>query len=61
MLTLQQQHIEMFKITGNWAIMAQQLKEKFALLKEGDQKSELGKENDLIRRIEIRLKKSIKW
>ncbi|MEI7584884.1 hypothetical protein [Runella sp.] len=58
MITLQQQYTEMFKITGNWAIMAQQLKEKFALLKDGEQKSELGRENDLIRRIEIRLKKA---
>jgi uncharacterized protein YjbJ (UPF0337 family) len=49
--------VETFKITGNWDTMAKQLKEKFAQLTDADLKFEVGKENELLTRVEARLHK----
>jgi hypothetical protein len=46
-----------FKITGNWAEQSKALKQKFAQLTDEDVKFEPGKENDLLKRVETRLKK----
>ena len=48
---------EGFTVTGNWSTLAKNLKKKFAQLTESDLKFEVGKENDLITRIETRLHK----
>ncbi|WP_428661705.1 CsbD family protein [Runella sp.] len=53
----QQKNVEIFKITGNWDSMARLLKDKFAQLTDADLKFEPGKENELIRRVELRLNK----
>jgi len=49
---------EGFTVTGNWTMLAKNLKAKFAQLTESDLKFEAGKENDLITRIEARLHKT---
>lgn len=56
-MEVQAKKLETFKITGNWEIQAKQLKEKFAQLTDNDLKFEVGKEEDLLKRIETRLKK----
>ena len=48
---------EPFKITGNWNEQAKQLKNKFNQLTDADLKFELGKETELLTRIEKRLNK----
>ncbi len=48
---------EAFKITGDWATQAKQLKEKYAQLTDADLKFETGKEDDLLKRVEERLHK----
>lgn len=48
---------EPFKITGNWDEQAKVLKEKFSQLTDSDLKFEVGKEEDLLKRVETRLKK----
>jgi hypothetical protein len=48
---------EAFKITGNWATQSQELKGKFSQLTDEDLKFEVGKENDLLKRVETRLNK----
>lgn len=48
---------EDFKITGNWQKQSGILQDKFAQLTDSDLKFEPGKENDLIKRIELRLNK----
>ena len=46
-----------FKVTGNWDIQANRLKDKFPLLTDADLKFETGKEDELLDRIEARLDK----
>jgi len=48
---------EPFKVTGNWAVQSKLLKEKFSQLTDADLKFEIGKENELLTRVETRLKK----
>lgn len=48
---------EAFKITGDWSTQAKQLKEKFSQLTDADLKFEVGKENELLGRVETRLNK----
>jgi hypothetical protein len=48
---------EDFKVNGNWDTQAKLLKEKFSQLTDADLKFEIGKEEDLLKRIETRLKK----
>lgn len=48
---------EAFKISGDWSQQASELKEKYPNLTDSDLKFERGKENDLIKRIELRLHK----
>lgn len=48
---------ESFKVTGNWSMLAERLKSKFAQLTEADLKFETGKEDDLIARLAARLNK----
>jgi uncharacterized protein YjbJ (UPF0337 family) len=48
---------EAFKITGNWEKQAEQLKTKFSQLTDDDLKFEVGKENDLLARVEKKLNK----
>lgn len=48
---------EAFKVIGNWKTLSKRLNAKFAQLTESDLKFEIGKEEDLIKRIETRLHK----
>ena len=48
---------ETFKVTGDWAPQATQLKEKFSQLTDEDLKFEPGKEEELLTRVETRLNK----
>jgi len=49
---------ETFKMNGNWDTQSKQLKKNFTQLTDADLKFEAGKENELLGRIEMRLKKS---
>jgi hypothetical protein len=46
-----------FKITADWSVLSQQLKEKFSQLTDSDLKFEPGKEGELLTRMETRLNK----
>lgn len=48
---------EKFKITGDWKIQSKNLKEKYASLDDSDLKFEVGKESELIARLETKLNK----
>ena len=48
---------ETFRVIGNWKTLSKRLNAKFAQLTESDLKFEIGKEEDLIKRIETRLHK----
>ncbi len=48
---------EAFKISGDWSKQADELKSKFPTLTDADLKFERGKEEDLIKRIEMRIHK----
>jgi hypothetical protein len=48
---------EALKISGDWSQHADDLKEKFPQLTDSDLKFERGKEDDLIKRMELRLHK----
>ena len=48
---------ETFKINGDWELQSKQLIETYSQLTEADLKLEPGKENELIRRIEVKLGK----
>lgn len=48
---------EDFKISGDWAAQSKILQEKFSQLTDADLKFEAGKEEDLLKKIETRLKK----
>ena len=49
---------EDFKMTGDWNAQAKQLKSTFSNLTDEDLEFEVGKEHNLLRRIENRLSKS---
>lgn len=49
---------ETFKMNGNWETQAKQLKKNYSQLTDADLKFEAGKENELLSRIETRLKKN---
>jgi uncharacterized protein YjbJ (UPF0337 family) len=49
---------EKFEMTGNWETQAKELKKNYAQLTDADLKFEAGKENELLGRIETRLKKN---
>jgi len=55
---IKHQHEPKLKITGDWAIQVRNLKIKFYQLTNKDLKYEKGKENELLSRIEKRLKMS---
>jgi hypothetical protein len=46
-----------FKITGDWAVQSKHLKQQFSQLTDADLTFEVGKENDLLKKIETRLNK----
>jgi len=48
---------ETFKISGDWSQQANELKEKYPNLTDSDLKFERGREDDLIKRMELRLHK----
>lgn len=48
---------ETFKIIGDWKVQSTVLQEKFPQLKDSDLKFEIGRESDLLARIESRLNK----
>jgi hypothetical protein len=50
--------IEPFKIAGNWALQAKKLQEKFPQLTNEDLKHEVGKEGELLIRLQRRLEKT---
>jgi hypothetical protein len=47
---------EEFKISGNWIKTAKAIQDKYALLSDADLKFEAGKEDELLGRIETKLK-----
>lgn len=53
----QNQPEEAFKISGNWRVQSDILKEKFPQLTEADLKFEPGKEEELLKKVESRLNK----
>lgn len=57
METTQNKSGETLTITGDWAAQSKQLKETFKQLNDADLKFETGKENELIRRVELKLNK----
>jgi hypothetical protein len=58
METLKKVSEEVFKITGDWKIQAKNLKEKFSQLTDEDLNFVVGKENDLLARVEKKLNKN---
>lgn len=48
---------EALKITGDWSLQAADLKEKFPQLTDSDLKFEKGREEQLVKRLELRLHK----
>jgi hypothetical protein len=48
---------EVLKISGDWSQQADDLKDKFPQLTDSDLKFESGREDDLIKRMELRLHK----
>jgi hypothetical protein len=51
-------NVEAFAITGNWVDQSKQLKEKYAQLTDSDLQFEIGKESELLSRVESRLSKN---
>ena len=49
---------EDFKISGNWSAQSKQLKEKYPQLTDADLKFEVGKEEELLTRLQTRLHKN---
>ena len=47
-----------FKMVGSWETQSKQLKKKYPQLTDADLKFVVGKENDLLTRVESRLKKN---
>ena len=54
--TKQKKFNDTFKIIGNWDVQSKKLKERFTELTDSDLKFEPGKENELVARIQSRLK-----
>ncbi len=54
---LKQKKEEIFTMTGNWEKQARRLREKFPQLTEADVKFEVGKESELLKRLETKLNK----
>lgn len=49
--------VEAFKVTGDWALQSAQLKGKYAQLTDADLKYEVGKDEELLTRLETKLNK----
>ena len=49
---------EVFKINGDWTKQSKELKNKFSELTDEDLKIELGKEDEMLNRVETRLNKN---
>ena len=47
-----------FKVTGNWAAQSKELKAQFPKLTDADLKCEIGKETEMLNRLESKLKKN---
>ena len=58
METTQKKTEETFKITGNWEAQSKQLKSKYPQLTDADLKFEVGKESELLSRLQSRLGKN---
>ena len=54
----QKKSTEAFKISGNWSAQSKQLKEKYPQLTDSDLKFEVGKEEELLTRLQTRLHKN---
>lgn len=54
----QKKSTESFKISGNWSAQSKQLKEKYPQLTDADLKFEVGKEEELLARLQTRLHKN---
>ena len=54
----QKKSTEAFKISGNWCAQSKQLKEKYPQLTDSDLKFEVGKEEELLTRLQTRLYKN---
>jgi uncharacterized protein YjbJ (UPF0337 family) len=54
----QKKSTESFKISGNWSAQSKQLKEKYPQLTDADLKFEVGKEEELLTRLQTRLHKN---
>jgi len=46
---------QIFKINGDWQVQSKQLKTKFPFLTDGDLQLEVGKENEMLKKVESRL------
>jgi hypothetical protein len=46
---------KIFKVNGDWQIQKNQLKSKFPFLTDGDLQMEVGKENEMLKKVESRL------
>ena len=54
----QKKSTEAFKISRNWSAQSKQLKEKYPQLTDADLKFEVGKEEELLTRLQTRLHKN---
>jgi len=54
----QKKSTEAFRISGNWSAQSKQLKEKYPQLTDADLKFEVGKEEELLTRLQTRLYKN---
>jgi hypothetical protein len=54
----QKKSTEAFKISGNWSAQSKQLKVKYPQLTDSDLKFEVGKEEELLTRLQTRLHKN---
>ena len=48
-------HEKIFVMNGDWQLQTNQLKTKFPFLTDGDLQLEIGKENEMLKRVEARL------
>jgi hypothetical protein len=46
---------KIFKVNGDWQVQSNKLKIKFPFLTDGDLQMEVGKENEMLKRVEARL------
>jgi uncharacterized protein YjbJ (UPF0337 family) len=54
----QKKSTEAFRISGNWSAQSKQLKEKYPQLTDADLKFEVGKEEELLTRLQTRMHKN---